>query len=91
MEADTVVLMITIVGSVLGSTLTTIGLLLKQINRLDNRLDVMGRDVSDTRAGLARVEGFLMAPEGFRLRTPRPPAASDPAPEDPDAGHRQAG
>ena len=36
MEADTVVLMITIVGSVLGSTLATIGLSLSQLNRLHN-------------------------------------------------------
>ena len=43
MEADTVVLIVTIVGSVFGSTLTTISLLLKQISRLDNKFDVPSR------------------------------------------------
>lgn len=116
METDTVVTMITIVGSVLGSTLTTITLLLRQthhmeariesrIGTLDTRvtdldekftgkidaldkkfsdkLDVMGRDVADVRERTARLEGHLMAPEGF---SPRPPPT-----ELDDAGERQAG
>ena len=121
MEADTVVLMITIVGSVLGSTLTVVTLMFRQFNQFDNKLDrldtrvagleasvsaldarvggldakvaaldakfdVMARDVSDTRERLARVEGHLMAPEGFTLRTPQPPTTEDPEP-----GHREAG
>ena len=138
MEADTVVLMITIVGSVLGSSLTTIHLLLRQMNHLDGRMngridgleekftgqiaaldtkftgqiaaldtkftgqiaaldtkftgkfDAMGRDISDIRERLARVEGHLMAPEGFTLRSPRPPAAGEPPPEDPAPDHRRA-
>ena len=127
MEADTVVLMITIVGSVLGSSLTTIHLLLRQMNHLDGRMngridgledkftgqiaaldtkftgqiaaldtkftgkfDAMGRDISDIRERLARVEGHLMAPEGFTLRSPRPPAAGEPPPEGPAPDHRRA-
>ena len=138
MEADTVVLMITIVGSVLGSSLTTIYLLLRQMNHLDTKLtgqiaaldtkftgqiaafdtkftgqiaafdtkftgqiaafdtkftgkfDTMGRDISDIRERLARVEGHLMAPEGFALRSPRPPATGEPPPEDPAPDHRRA-
>ena len=88
MEADTVVLIVTIVGSVLGSTLTTIGLLLKQIDRLDDKFDdkfdTMGHGVSDIRESLARVEGFLMAPEGFVRRRRRQPAPPDPPAEDPN-------
>ena len=102
MEADTVVLMITIVGSVLGSTLATISLLLSHMNRLEDKFDeefktVHGR-VQDhapehRRPGerLARVEGHLMAPEGFTPRTSRLPAIVDPPPEDPGTGHQQAG
>ena len=127
MEADTVVLMITIVGSVLGSSLTTIHLLLRQMNHLDGKIngridgledkftgqiaaldtkftgqiaaldtkftgkfDSMGRDISDIRERLARVEVHLMAPEGFRLRSPQPPAAGEPPPEDPAPDHRRA-
>ena len=127
MEPDTVVLMITIVGSVLGSSLTTIHLLLRQMNHLDGRMngridgledkftgqiaaldtkftgkiaaldtkftgkfDAMGRDISDIRERLARVEGHLMAPEGFTLRSPRPPAAGEPPPEGPAPDHRRA-
>ena len=135
MEADTVVLMITIVVSVLGSTLTVVTLMFRQFNHFDNKLDrldtrvagleasvsaldasvsaldarvggldarvggldakvtaldakfdVMARDVSDARERLARVEGHLMAPEGFTLRTPQPPTTEDPEP-----GHRVAG
>ena len=39
MEAGTVVLMVTIVVSVLGSTLATISLLLGRIDRLEDRFD----------------------------------------------------
>ena len=45
----------------------------------------MGRDVADTRERLARIEGHLMAPEGF---SPRPPS---PPPAEPAGGERQAG
>ena len=80
MEADTVVLMITIVGSVLGSTLTTIGLLMSQMNRLEDRLsnkiDGLGRDVADTRERVARIEGYLMPSGGFALQRPEPPPGS---------------
>ncbi len=102
MEADTVILMVTIVGSVLGSTLATIGLLISQMNRLEDKFDeefktVHGefrqvhRNIGGLGERLARVEGHLMAPEGFTTQRPRPPAVVDPPPEDPDTDHRQAG
>ena len=63
-----------------------------KVDALDGKFDVMGRDVSDSRERLARVEGHLMAPEGFRLSGPQPPAAVDaPPPEDPGPDQRQAG
>ena len=90
MEADTVVLMITIVGSVLGSTLTTISLLMGEIRGLRDRLDVMGRDAADTRERVARIEGYLMPSGGFALRGPEPPPGSEAPPEDPAPDRRQA-
>lgn len=122
--------LITIVGTILGSSLMTIAALLRQMNHLETKLEsrlagldtkfdaldtkftvldtkvdaldtkvaavegkfeVMGRDVSDIRERLARVEGHLMAPEGFRTRGPQPPAAIDPPSEDPGSDQRQAG
>ena len=77
-------LIVTIGGSVLGSTLTTISLLLNQMSN-------MGRDVSDARERPARIEGHLMAPEGFRMRGPHAPAPDEPSPEGPDPDHRQTG
>ena len=123
MEADTVALMITIVVSVLGSSLTTIRMMTGQLNRLDDRLTGrldqqsdqlraltaqvhenagelrrvsaqlkehdrrlgdMCAELREQRAelkdqrgelakmgeGMARIEGFLMAPEGFRPQGP---------------------
>ena len=58
---------------------------------LDAKFNVMGRDVSDVRERLARIEGHLMAPEGFRVRGLHPPAPEEPSPEDPGRDHRQAG
>ena len=120
--------LITIVGTILGSSLMTIAVLLRQMNHLETKLesridsldtkfetkisgldtkfsnrfdgldtkfsdkfDAIGRDVADIRERLARVEGHLMAPEGFRLRGPQPPAGVDPPPEDPHTDQRQAG
>ena len=90
MEADTVVLMITIVGL----NITTIGLLMGQMNRLEDRLsarlDVMGGDVADTRERVARIEGYLMTSGGFTLHRPEPPPGSEAPPEDPAPDRRQA-
>lgn len=90
MEADTVVLMITIVGL----NITTIGLLMGQMNRLEDRLstkfDLMGRDVADTRDRVARIEGYLMPSGGFALQRPEPPPGSEAPPEDPAPDRRQA-
>ena len=77
-------LTVTIGGSVLGSTLTTISLLLNQMSN-------MGSDVSDSRERLARIEGHLMAPEGFQMSGPHAPAPDRPSPEGPDPDHRQTG
>ncbi len=38
MEPETIVILIAIMGSVLGSTLTTIGLLLNQMGKFEGRL-----------------------------------------------------
>ena len=131
--------LITIVGTILGSSLMTIAVLLRQMNHLEtkfesridsldtkfeikisgldtkfsnklygldtkfsnrfdgldtkfsDKFDAIGRDVADIRERLARVEGHLMAPEGFRLRGPQPSAGVDPPPEDPHTDQRQAG
>lgn len=94
MEADTVVLMITIVGSVLGSTLTTISLLMSQLNRLEDRLGTKtagaARDVADTRERVARIEGYLMPSGEFALRGPGPAPGGEAPPEDPAPDRRQA-
>ena len=90
MEADTVVLMITIVGSVLGSTLTTIVLLMSEIRGLRDKFERMGRDVADTRERVARIEGYLMTSGGFVLRGPEPMPGSEAPPEDPAPDRRQA-
>ena len=58
---------------------------------LEAKVDRMGRDVSDARERLARIEGHLMAPEGFRMRSVHPPAPDQPSTENPDPDHRQAG
>ena len=129
MEPQILVQTITIVVVVASSSLATVGLLLKQMNHLETKLDTrftdkidaldtkftdkidaldtkftdkidaldtkfdgMGRDLSDTRERVARIEGHLMAPEGFRPRHRRlPPPADDPPAEDPNPDHRQTG
>ena len=87
METDTIVLIVTIIGSVLGSTLTTISLLVNQMNRLENgvdgRLNVISRDLADARERLARIEGYLMSPEAFYTRGAHPPAADEAPSADP--------
>ena len=62
-----------------------------KVDALDGKFDHMGRDVSDARERLARIEGHLMAPEGFRMRGAHPPAPDQPSTEDPNPDHRQAG
>ena len=83
MEADTVLLMITIVGLNLTSTLATIGLLMGQIGGLRDRLDDLAERV-------ARIEGYLMTSGGFVLQGPGPPPGSEAPPEDPAPDRRQA-
>ena len=55
------------------------------------RIDALGCDVGDVRERLARVEGHLMAPEGFTLRRRRPPSEDDPPSEAPGPSQREAG
>ena len=57
---------------------------------LEGKVDVMGRDVSDSRERLARVEGHLLAPAGFTLARPGQPEAGNLSPEDPVADRREA-
>ena len=51
----------------------------------------MGRDVSDARERLARIEGHLMGPESLRMRSPRSTAPAEPSSEDPEPDQRQTG
>ena len=62
-----------------------------KVDALDAKFDRMGHDVSDARERLARIEGHLMAPEGFRMRDVHPPAPDQPSTENPNPDHRQAG
>ena len=59
----------------------------RRIDRLEERLTVL----DDVKEGLARIEGYLMAPGGFRPHRPRSSAAEGAAPEDRAADHREAG
>ena len=80
---------ITLVVTIAGSWLTLVGVIIFQTSRLDTKFDTkfdaLGRDVTDVRERLARMEGHLMGPESL---TPSP----SPAPADEiDGDHRQAG
>ena len=145
-DFNTLTLLVAIMGSTMGSTLTLITLMVRQSNRHDDKIDAldtkftdkidaldtkftdkidaldtkftdkidaldtnftdkidaldtnftdkidaMGGGVSDARERLARIEGHLMAPGGFRMRGPDPPAFEEPSPENPDPDHRRAG
>ena len=98
---------LTLLVAILGSSFTVVGMMLRQINRLDTkidtkidaldtkmsaRFDAMGRDLSDVSERVARIEGYLIGPGRFTTRPPRQPSAADPPREDPDpGGRRQAG
>ena len=62
-----------------------------RFDKLEARFDAMGHDVSDARERLARIEGHLMGPESFRMRSPRPTAPDEPSSEDPEPDQRRAG
>lgn len=103
LDLNTLTLLVAIVGSTMGSTLTLVTLMIRQANRHEDsikaldakftgRIDAVGGDVSDTRETLARIEGHLMAPADFRMRglhPPDPPAFEAPSPEN-DPDHRGA-
>jgi len=74
MDASTV----TIVIAIVISNLTTISVLLNQMNRLEDRLgsriggvetkvDRLGGELSKTNRRVGRIEGFLMKPGRFTL------------------------
>ena len=111
LDFNTLTLVVAILGSTMGSTLTLITMMTRQANRhedsikaldakftdkidaldtkFSNKFDAMGRDVSDARERLARIEGHLTAPGDFRARSPHPPAPDD-LPDDPATGQRAA-
>ena len=70
---------------------TNIAVLDTKVTALEGKVDVMGRDVSDSRERLARVEGHLLAPGGFTLRHPGQRDAGEPPSGDPAPDHREAG
>ena len=55
------------------------------------KIDALADDVTDVRERLARVEGHLMAPEGFRPRLRHSPSGDAPSSEDPGPSRREAG
>ena len=59
----------------------------RRIDRLEKRLAAL----DDVKEGLARIEGYLMAPGGFRPYRSRSSAAEGAAPEDQAADHPEAG
>ena len=81
LDFNTVTLMVTIAGS----WLTIVGLTIYQSNRLDNKIDALGGDVSDIGQRVARIEGHLMGPESFSPRPLTPPT------DEPGDGEREAG
>ena len=102
LDFNTLTLLVAIVGSTMGSTLTLVTLMIKQSNRHEDsikaldtkftgKLDAMGGDISDARERLARIEGHLVAPEGFRMRGLDPPASKEPSPENDPDNHRAHG
>ena len=66
-----------------------------RIDRLDDkvtgRIDRLDDKVTDIGERLARVEGHLMAPEGFTLRRHPSQGIGKQVPDDPSADHREAG
>ena len=66
-----------------------------RIDRLDDkvtgRIDRLDDKVTDIGERLARVEGHLMAPEGFTLRRHPSQGTGTQVPDDPAADHREAG
>ncbi len=59
--------------------------------KLTGKIDALGRDVSDVRERLGRVEGHLMSPEGFRPLRRRAPSDGEPPSDGPDPSQREAG
>ncbi|MXZ64705.1 MAG: hypothetical protein F4Z00_04050 [Acidimicrobiaceae bacterium] len=62
-----------------------------KLTDLVGKTEEMGRDVSDSRERLARVEGHLLAPGGFTLRHSSQRDAGEPPRDNPSPGHQEAG
>ena len=63
----------------------------RRLSELSESSRERGHVLGEVRERLARVEGYLMAPEDFRMRGPQVSTGLDPSPQDPGPDHRQAG
>ena len=99
LDFNTLTLLVAILGSTLGSTLTLVTMMYRRFDRLDTKFDTkidaldtkfdkeckqVRREMADQGERLARIEGHLLGPESFSLRPPSPP------PAEPDDDERQA-
>ena len=62
-----------------------------RFDKLDGKVDAMGHSLSDARERLARIEGYLMAPEDFRAAGFHPPEGADRPAGSPPSDHRASG
>ena len=101
MEAETVVILITMVGSILGSTLTTIHMLLNRMDRLEDKFEQRFRSVHEefktvheefkqVRQEIAGVGERLARVEGH-LMGPESFSPRPLPPPEPNDGERQTG
>ena len=63
----------------------------RRLDELSEASKERGRVLGEVRERLSRMEGYLMAPEGFTLRRAPQPDADDPSAGDPGTEHREAG
>ena len=81
--------------AIVGSTLTIVTLIFRQSNRHEDSIRALDakfakefkrvrRDIFGVAERLARVEGHLTAPQGFRPHRPQTPEGDDPAIHDPN-------
>ena len=52
--------------------------------KFTGKIDALQDGVTDGRERLARIEGYLMAPGGFKVRGLDPPGPGESSPDDPD-------
>lgn len=82
---------VTALGTSVTALEVKVGALDTKLTDLVGKTEVMGRDVSDSRERLARVEGHLLAPGGFTLRDASQRDADEPPRDSPSSGHQEAG